>query len=130
MTRVGPREELQRGEAETSELLVDEVAERAQPFRTPVFAELECSPMHLVVVASREQPFGIDGELAHDGCDGVDEEERVDDGMSIFDEAPQLLGRQHEHGREVVQAVAGLALDHGSNAIGYAFDGGVVGGRE
>src|SRR2546423_14885962 len=81
--------------------------------------------MRARVVLPREEPFGVDAELANEGGNAIDEEVDIDRALVLSDEASQGIRRQPEDGGERVERVTGTLTD-GPDAPGDGFDERIV----
>src|SRR2546423_14072183 len=81
--------------------------------------------MRARVVLPREEPFGVDAELANEGGNDIDEEADIDRALVLSDEASQGIRRHPEDGGERVERVTGTLSD-GPDALGDGFDERIV----
>src|SRR5690349_15022555 len=79
------------------------------------------------IVLSGEQPLWVDGELAHQRGNDVDENTDVDRALPVVEQTLKRLGRHPKNRRYVIELVARLSRDHGAQPLGYGFDEWIIG---
>src|SRR2546423_13590038 len=81
--------------------------------------------MRARVVLRRQEPLGVDAELANEGGNDIDEEADIDRALVLSDEPSQGIRRHSEDGRERVEGVTGTLSD-GPDAPGDGFNERIV----
>lgn len=103
-----------------------EFAKRVGTRCGPILAKQECFAMSCCVVLTDKQPPRIDGKLAHECGNDVDEKQDVDDAILLADECPESRGRNAERLGKCLERRGGLARDDSANSLDDGFEERVV----
>src|SRR5947207_6177630 len=79
------------------------------------------------VVLSGEQPLRVDGELAHESGNNVDENDGVDRGLAVIEQMLKGLARDAKYRRYFIEPVARLSRNHCAQSFGNGFDEWIIG---
>jgi len=78
--------------------------------------------MHRGIVCSREQPLWVDGELAHQSGNDIDENTGVDSVRQVIEQTLKRIALNAKNQRHVIELVARLSRNHSARSFGYGFD--------
>src|SRR5438309_5472632 len=79
------------------------------------------------VVLSGEQPLWVDGELAHESGNNVDENAGVDRALPVIEQMLKRLARDAKNRRHFIELMARLSRNHCAQSLGNGFDEWIIG---
>ena len=79
------------------------------------------------VVLSGEQPLWVDGELAHESGNNVDENAGVDRALPVIEQMLKRIARHAKNRRYFIEMVARLSRNHCAQSFGNGFDEWIIG---
>ena len=79
------------------------------------------------VVLSGEQPLWVDGELAHESGNNVDENTGVDCALPVIEQTLKRFGRDPKNRGNFIELAARLSRNHCAQSFGNGFDEWIIG---
>src|SRR5436305_14517575 len=94
-----------------------------------ILTEGQGMPVRIPIIFTGDEPLWVDGKLANECRDRVDEGPRVEGVLALLDKPSKRIRFQMEHRRNVVGRMTGLSRKDSAHTLGDCLDDGVVVGQ-